>query len=103
MRLKTLFITLPVALVLVLLAIANRQSVTLSFDPLSSEPVFALQMPLFLALFASLLVGLLVGGLVAWASGFRRRRVLIRDKRDLARSLQQAQQVPDPTNLPAAR
>lgn len=103
MRLKTLFITLPVALVLVLLAIANRQIVTLSLDPLSSEPQLALRLPLFLALFASLLVGLLVGGAVAWTSGFHRRRVLIRDKRDLARSLQQAQKPPDPANLPALR
>ena len=46
-------ILLPVAILVVLLAVANRAPVTLSLDPFSQEaPEFATQLPLFAVIFA---------------------------------------------------
>lgn len=57
-------ILLPLAIALVLLAVANRSPVTLSLDPFSREaPAFAFTLPLFVALIASLAIGVIIGGL----------------------------------------
>ncbi|GJE54507.1 lipopolysaccharide assembly protein LapA domain-containing protein [Methylobacterium thuringiense] len=59
-------ILLPVALVVLLLAVANRNAVTLSFDPFSPEPAFSIVLPLYAIVFAAVAVGILVGGIGAW-------------------------------------
>jgi uncharacterized integral membrane protein len=89
MKLRTLLISLPIAIVLVALALANRAPVTLSLDPFAgATPAYAVTMPLFLALFLTLIIGILIGGGVAWFSGLRKRRALGKRvklmKRDLA-------------------
>lgn len=89
MKLRTLLISLPIAIVLVALALANRAPVTLSLDPFAgATPAYAVTMPLFLALFVTLIIGILIGGGIAWFSGLRKRRALGRRvklmKRDLA-------------------
>lgn len=68
-------ILLPVAVVVVLLAVANREAVTLSFDPFSPEPVFALVLPLYAVIFGAVALGILVGGIGSWLgqSGTRQR------------------------------
>ena len=69
MRLTTWIVGMPVALVAVWLALANRAPVILSLDPFSPDaPALSLQMPLNLLLFGAVLVGVLLGGL---AIGFR--------------------------------
>ena len=51
-------ILLPVAILVVLLAVANRAPVTLSLDPFSQDaPEFATQLPLFAVIFAAVMVG----------------------------------------------
>lgn len=56
-------ILVPLAVVLVLLAVANRTPVTLSLDPFSREtPAFAFTLPLFVALFAAIVLGVVIGG-----------------------------------------
>lgn len=68
-------VLLPIAVVVVLLAVANREPVTLSFDPFSSEPVFSLVLPLYAVLFGAVALGVLVGGIGSWLgqSGTRQR------------------------------
>lgn len=66
---------LPVALILILIALANKQWVTFSLDPTSrAEPLFAIEMPLFVLLFAVLLAGVLLGGVGAWMKQSKWRR-----------------------------
>lgn len=108
MKLRTLLITLPVVVVLVALAVANRAPVVLSLDPFGgATPAYAVQMPLFLALFAALVLGILIGGGVAWASGWRRRRLLTRRYKVLQREVESARPQPSGpvahggANLPA--
>jgi uncharacterized integral membrane protein len=68
-------ILLPLLVVLVAFAVANRQPVTLSFDPFSSsEPAYALTLPLFIIVFTLLVVGVLLGGIAVWLGARHRRR-----------------------------
>jgi uncharacterized integral membrane protein len=67
-RFTVLFILLPLAVVLVVLSIANRGEVTFSFDPFRSpSPGWSLTLPFFFFLFAALAIGVLVGGIATWA------------------------------------
>jgi uncharacterized integral membrane protein len=67
-----------VAAVAAVLAIANRQDVAFSLDPLSqSTPAIAVHLPLFALLFGSIVFGVLLGGFVvavsrSGASGLRK-------------------------------
>ena len=72
---------LPVAIVVVALAVANREAVRLSFDPFSADmPVFSVTLPLYLILFGAVALGVVLGGIGTWMgqSSHRRRS---RDRR----------------------
>ena len=63
----TALIVIPLGLILVTFAVANRHFVTVSFDPfVSSDPSFAVTMPLFLLLIVVAALGVFVGGLAVW-------------------------------------
>ena len=98
-------ILLPVAILIVLLAVANRAPVTLSLDPFSqAAPEFAFQLPLFAVIFAAVMLGVLVGGTASWlAQGRNRktRRQLRRETRQLRYETERLKaQTPSNTNLP---
>lgn len=77
----------PPAIVVVILAVANRQSVVLSLDPFAPEaPAFAIEAPLFWLLFGALFIGIMLGGIGAWLKQ-RRWRLEARDKRREAETL----------------
>lgn len=60
-------ILVPVAVVIVALAVANRQAVTVSYDPLGgSDSALAVSLPLFLVILLSLIAGVILGGFAAW-------------------------------------
>ncbi len=74
-KIVTVLILLPVAVVIVLFAVANRAPVTISLDPFGGEPpMFAVSLPLFLLLLVVLIVGVIVGGAAAWMRQSRWRR-----------------------------
>lgn len=59
-----------IALILVVFAVANRNTVTLTVWPLP----LAMDAPLYLVVLISLIVGFFLGELVAWMNGRRWRR-----------------------------
>lgn len=64
-------ILIPFAVVLTVFAVANRQLVTLSFDPFNSaEPALSVRMPLFVLMIVVAVLGVVAGGLATW---FRQR------------------------------
>jgi len=74
-KLVAALVLIPLAIVIVLLALANRQRVVVSLDPLLSDPpALALRQPLFLVILATLTVGVIVGGAAAWLRQARWRR-----------------------------
>lgn len=67
-------VLVPLALVLVLLAVANRAPVTLSLDPFSREaPALAFQLPLFVALLLAVAIGVVISGVAAGIGRMRWR------------------------------
>jgi uncharacterized integral membrane protein len=74
-KIAATIILLPLAAVIVLLAMTNRQAVTVLFDPLlSGKPAFTATLPLFVIVFLGLLVGVIVGGVAGWPRQRRLRR-----------------------------
>lgn len=70
-----ILVAVPVAIVVIALAVANRAPATLSFDPIQPEqPWLSLTLPFFAWLFITLLTGILIGGVATWASQRRYRR-----------------------------
>src|SRR5260370_34433357 len=67
-------ILVPIAVFLILFAVANRQWTGVSLDPFSSEPPsLAIHLPLFLVILLALMLGVIVGAGAAWL-GQRRSR-----------------------------
>jgi uncharacterized membrane protein YciS (DUF1049 family) len=66
-KIISFLILVPLALVLIALSIANKQPVTVSFDPFSAgAPAFVLKAPLYLVAFVLLIAGVIIGGIAAW-------------------------------------
>jgi hypothetical protein len=66
---------IPAAAVLVGLAIANRQPVTVSFNPFdSSDQDLAVTVPLYVAGFTVLIAGVVLGGFAAWLKQGKHRK-----------------------------
>ncbi len=74
-KIVTAVIVIPLAAVIIAFAVANRQAVTVSFDPFSSAaPAYAATVPLFVLIFILLILGVIVGGVAAWLRQAKWRR-----------------------------
>ncbi len=66
---------LPAAIVVILLAVANRHSVRFSLDPTSTEqPLLAFDVPLYLLLLSAVIIGILIGGASSWITQSKWRK-----------------------------
>ena len=66
-KLITALILVPLAALLVAFAVANRQTVVVSFDPFdATQPALAFPLPLFALMLALATAGVVVGGVAAW-------------------------------------
>jgi uncharacterized integral membrane protein len=112
-KIVTALIVVPLALVIIAFAVANRQAVTVSFDPFSStNPAYAATLPLFVIVFILLILGVLIGGIAAWIRQSKWRRTarkLDADVRALHQELETIRRrfateppaaAPDPDPLP---
>lgn len=70
MKLVHWLVTLPLAILLIIFAVSNRDAVVVTFWPLP----MMLEAPLYLVVLLALFFGFLVGELVAWINGRRHRR-----------------------------
>ncbi len=67
----TAVVLIPLGLILVVFAVANRHMVTVSFDPFNStDPSIAVTLPLFVVLILVAILGVAAGGFATW---FRQR------------------------------
>ena len=74
-RFVSAVVLVPLLVILVAFAVANRQTVTVSLDPFSSTaPAYTVTLPLFVIVFALLIVGVIVGGTAVWFGQRRIRR-----------------------------
>lgn len=74
-KIVTGIIVVPLAMIMIAFAVANRQMVTVSFDPFSSTaPIYAASLPLFVLIFVVLIFGVIIGGIAAWIGQAKWRR-----------------------------
>jgi uncharacterized integral membrane protein len=68
-------VLIPLGLVFIVFAVANRHLVTVSFDPFNcSDPSISVRLPLFVVIIAVAMVGVLAGGSATWIGQRRWRR-----------------------------
>ena len=105
-KLVTALILVPLAIVLVAFAVANRQTVVVSFDPFDqAHPAFTLAVPLFALILALVVSGVIVGGVAAWLrqSKWRRTaRLAQAQARELGVELDRLKRSMRPVELPTA-
>jgi uncharacterized integral membrane protein len=93
-------VLVPLCALLVVFALANREPVTLNFNPFvaSGDPAMpGVGVPMFLVIFGVLLVGILLGGIATWFSQAPHRRderAFRRENERLHRELEAAHRAP---------
>jgi uncharacterized integral membrane protein len=66
-KIVSALVLIPLAVVLISFAVANRRSVTVSFDPFdSTDPAFSVAVPLYVLILVLIIAGVIVGGVAAW-------------------------------------
>jgi uncharacterized integral membrane protein len=105
-NLLTALIVIPVAAVLIVLALANRDAVTLSIDPFTpATSIYSIQLPLFIVILVSVAIGLVIGSVADWLQQGRYRREARHGRAELRRLEAEAelrrQQTVTASNLPA--
>ncbi|MET0721696.1 MAG: LapA family protein [Tardiphaga sp.] len=68
-------VLIPLAIVFIVFAVANRHAVTVSFDPFNSaNPSVGVSMPLFVVIILVAILGVIAGGVATWFRQGRWRR-----------------------------
>jgi len=85
----TYMVVVPLALVFIAFAVANRHEVRVSFDPFNSaDPALSREVPLFVLILAVAVLGVIAGGIATWWGQRHWRRAARRHEADarIARS-----------------
>jgi H+/Cl- antiporter ClcA len=83
-RIVAIIILVPLAIVIVAFAVANRQTVTISFDPFDpAQPIYSTATWLFLPILGALLLGVVIGGLASWLGQGRWRAAARKFEREM--------------------
>ena len=102
-RLLTLLIALPVAVILIVLSVANRGAVSVTLDPFNpGNPALTYTAPLFLWVLGALLAGIIIGGLLIWFTQGRHRKLARKRKAEADALLTRAKQAEAKTLPPAS-
>ena len=89
-RIINWIVGLPVAVVAVALAVANREWIRVSFDPFSRDQPFAsIAMPLWALFFCGIFVGIIAGWIAAWIAQGKHRKAVRESRIELARAQQE--------------
>ena len=84
-KIVAVIILVPLAIVFIGFAVANRQDVTVSLDPFNfAHPAYSRTMRLFEPIFAALILGVVIGGLASWLRHGGWRRTALRLEREAA-------------------
>jgi uncharacterized integral membrane protein len=77
-------VLVPLAAIIIAFAVANRETVTVSFDPFSgNDPAATVSLPLFALVILLLIIGVLIGGLASWLRQGKWRGAARRFEREL--------------------
>jgi uncharacterized integral membrane protein len=102
-RLLAVLIFGPLALLLVVLAVANRAPVRLSVDPFNpGSEALSVDLPLYFVAFGALALGVLLGGVAVWLRQGRYRRSARREHNEAVRWQREAELAKTRSASPAA-
>ena len=86
----TALIVIPLGLVFIVFAVANRHGVTVSFDPFNTvAPSVGVTLPLFVVIIGSAIFGVMAGSVATWFSQGRWRRASRRHEAEADRARRQ--------------
>jgi uncharacterized integral membrane protein len=89
--LLTAVVLVPLAVLILLFALANRQWISVSLDPFSAQdPAVAVSLPAFFVVLLALMAGVLIGGAATWLSQAKWRRAARQHQAALRRALSDA-------------
>lgn len=95
MNFLRILLLLPFLALAIVIAVANRQAVLFSLDPITeTAPAIGIEVPLFAIIFLSILLGIVLGGGAAWMRQRKWRR-LAKAERKQIRSLSRELQLTD--------
>jgi uncharacterized integral membrane protein len=84
-------VVIPLGLIFIVFAVANRHFVTVSFDPFNStDPAIAVSMPLFAVIIAVAILGVAAGGMATWFRQRHWRRAARQHEADARRARSEA-------------
>lgn len=100
-RLLLVLVLVPLAVVIVALAVANRGVVPFTLDPFNpGNPILTVNWPLFVYLFAALALGMVIGSLATWLRQGRYRRVARDRKKEVDQLRETAMRASGAPQLP---
>ena len=74
-KIINLVVLIPIGIILIVLSVANRQSVRLALNPFNpDDSVLSVSAPFFVFLFLAVIFGLLVGSFATWVSQHKYRK-----------------------------
>ena len=95
-------VILPLAILFVVFAVANRHIVTLSFDPFnSSDPALGVSLPLFVVIIAVAMFGVVAGGVATWFGQRHWRRAARQQEADARHARAELADLREQTRLAA--
>jgi uncharacterized integral membrane protein len=85
---------LPIAIIVVAFAVANRQWITVSLDPFSKDAPFAsIDIPLWSLFFCGVFFGLIAGWIACWVAQGKWRKTARETRRELAQTQAETSQL----------
>ena len=108
-KLINIVILVPLGVLLIVLSVANRQTVTLALNPFNTaDSVLSVSAPFFVFLFLAVVLGLVLGAAATWlAQGKYRRRArneaneALKWHREAEKQRSQAEKLAAQTSLPS--
>ncbi len=85
MRFLKFIVIVPVATLILIFAYANRQSVTINFDPVGGSGLKPVTAPDFEVLLIAMALGVVIGGVSTWFGQGKHRRAAREAKAEVAR------------------
>jgi uncharacterized integral membrane protein len=98
----TALVLIPLGVIFVVFAVANRREVTVSFDPFNvTDPSISTTWPLFVVIIAVAILGVAAGGMATWFGQRHWRRAARRHEADARAARAQLDDLRSRTTTPA--
>ncbi|KQV10395.1 hypothetical protein ASC97_16750 [Rhizobium sp. Root1203] len=74
-KILNLLIFLPLGVILIIFCVANRQTVSMAFNPFRpDDQVLSLSAPFFVFIFVALIIGMIAGSAATWLNQSKHRK-----------------------------